>query len=375
MLDGDLIIKGGGDPKLLVEDLWLMMRQLRSRGIRDIRGDIVLDRTLFDVSASDPGRFDGEPFRPYNVAPDALLINFKAVTLTFVPDDLHRDIQVLAEPLLLGQHFGPIRYTDGPCGDWNSRLGADFSNPDRVVFSGSYAGSCGEKSLSFSAYSPSQYDGALLRSLWTELGGTVAGRVRDGASIASDRLLFVHESQSLAEVIRDINKFSNNVMARQLFLSTGAEVLKVSAQPERSQRVIKSFLASRDIPAPELILENGSGLSRLERISARTMAALLMAAWSSPEMPEFISSLPLVGIDGTMRRRLKGQPVAGRAHIKSGSLSDVRAVAGYVLAASGRQYAVVSMINHGNASAGAAAQDAFIQWVYEHGVTTVLPSR
>ena len=126
-------------------------------------------------------------------------------------------------------------------------------------------------------------------------------------------------------------------------------------------------MEKKGIFAPELVIENGSGLSRTERISAATMGCLLVAAFKAPTMPEFMASMPLVGYDGTMRQRLKTQGVAGHAHVKTGMLDDVRAIAGYVLASSGKRYAVVSIINHSNAMRGQEVQDMLLQWVYEHG--------
>jgi D-alanyl-D-alanine carboxypeptidase/D-alanyl-D-alanine-endopeptidase (penicillin-binding protein 4) len=184
---------------------------------------------------------------------------------------------------------------------------------------------------------------------------------------ADARVLVEHESMSLAEAVRDINKYSNNVMARELFLSTAAEVLKMPANPERAQRVVRGFYNGKGLTLTDLLLDNGSGLSRRERISAASMAQVLQAAWASPVMPEFVASLPLVGFDGTMRRRLNLQSVAGQAHVKTGTLADVRAAAGYVLAASGKSYVVVVFVNHPNAGGAQAAQDALLQWVYDRG--------
>jgi len=170
-----------------------------------------------------------------------------------------------------------------------------------------------------------------------------------------------------AELVRDINKFSNNVMARQLFLTLGAEVLKLPGRSDRSTQVLQSWLAEKKLDFPELILENGSGLSRQERISAQHMGRLLLEAWRSAVMPELMSSLPLVAYDGTMRRRLRFESIAGQAHIKTGSLSDARTLAGYVLDQRGQRHVVVLFINHANAAAGQPAQDALLQWVYERG--------
>jgi D-alanyl-D-alanine carboxypeptidase/D-alanyl-D-alanine-endopeptidase (penicillin-binding protein 4) len=232
-----------------------------------------------------------------------------------------------------------------------------------------FAASCGEKIWYVHPYqmTHTQYFNLTFRRLWAELGGTLKGEVKSGLVSPTARLVAEWESPALSEVIRDINKYSNNVMARQLLLTLAASVTKLPANTGRGGTVVRTWLGNKGIDAPELSIENGSGLSRIERISAQTMGRILVEAFRSPTMPEFVASLPLVAYDGTMRSRLTTQAVAGKAHIKTGMLSDVRTVAGYVLAASGKRYAVVCMINHGNAIRGQEAQDALLQWVYEKG--------
>ncbi|MGI4850243.1 MAG: D-alanyl-D-alanine carboxypeptidase/D-alanyl-D-alanine endopeptidase, partial [Janthinobacterium lividum] len=234
---------------------------------------------------------------------------------------------------------------------------------------GGYAASCGDKIWYVHPYqlSHTDYFAAVFRQLWRELGGTFSGQVRDGLVPAGARAVTSWDSPTLPDIIRDINKYSNNVMARQLLMSLSAETLKLPGSPERGGRAVKSWLAGKGIEAPELIIENGSGLSRIERISARTMGLVLGAAFQSPTMPEYLSSLPLAGYDGTMRTRLKNRSVAGNAHVKTGSLDAVRAIAGYVLAASGKRYVVVCLVNHQNAPAAGPANDLLLQWVYENG--------
>ncbi len=366
-LDGDLVLRGAGDPKFVVESFWLLLRQLRARGIRTVRGDLVLDRSLFEPVAYDAAAFDNEPFRPYNVAPDALLVNFKAITLRFMPDEARHEVRLSVEPPLADFNIAAPAWADGPCGDWKGRLGADLGRSDRIVFAGAFPGACGEQTWNVAVLDHRAYTVAVFKALWTELGGTWTGAVRDGVMPVDARVLAERESPALAETVRDINKYSNNVMARELFLSLAAEVTRQPANIERAQRTVKGFYGGKGIAMPELVIENGSGLSRRERISAGSMGRLLQAAWSSPVMPEFVSSLPLVGFDGTMRRRLNLRTVAGQAHVKTGTLSDVRAVAGYVLSASGRRYAVVMFVNHANAGAAQPAQDALLQWVFDKG--------
>jgi D-alanyl-D-alanine carboxypeptidase/D-alanyl-D-alanine-endopeptidase (penicillin-binding protein 4) len=376
-LDGDdLVLRGRGDPKLNYEGFWMLLRSLRARGIQDLRGDVVLDRSYFAPAQYSP--FDSEAFRPYNVTPDALLVNFKSLRFTFIPEP-DKGVRVFAEPALPGlEILNTLKLGAGTCPDGNRAfrdvIQAQFqSQPPRASFVGTYPLTCGERELNVALHDPQEYIAALIRQLWGEMGGTWSGRVREGTVSPTARLVYVHESEPLAEIVRDINKFSNNVMARQLFLTLGAEAGTPPARAEESARVIREWLAAKKIAAPELVLENGSGLSRLERISAQHLGALLLAAWQSAVMPEFISSLPLVAADGTMKKRLKGERVAGHAHIKTGLLSDARAIAGYVLDRQGRRQAVVMIVNHPNAPQTDAAMDAVLQWVYESPTTPARP--
>ena len=368
VLEGNLILKGGGDPKLDLEAFWILLRELRGKGLREIRGDLVLDRGYFDAVAGDAGRFDGDPFRPYNVLPDALLVNYKSLRFVFYPENGAVRIRVEPRPPAL-EVVNVLRLADGACPE--GRAFRDLLKPtfeparQRAIFAGQYPVSCGEKDLNVSLLEPNDQVAGIFRQLWTEMGGNWSGAARDGQTPAGARLLHSHDSPLLAEIVRDTNKFSNNVMARQLFLTLGTDAADAPASAGRSINAIKSWLVRKGIAAPELVLENGIGLSRTERISAANLASLLQAAWASPVMPEFIASLPIVGLDGTMRRRLKSDGVTGRAHIKTGLLSDARAMAGYVLDRSGRRQVVVMLVNHPNAAESQPAMDALLRQVYE----------
>ena len=367
-LQGDLILKGYGDPKLTLEKFWLLLRRLRELGLREIRGDLLLDRSYFEAVAHDPGKFDAQPLRAYNAGPDALLLNFKAVRFQFVPDVEEKSVAVIAEPKPAGLEFAAaVRATDGDCGDWRAGIQADFQSNGgsaKASFAGSMPASCGERYWNVSLLAQPHYVYGVFKQMWEDLGGTISGGWRDGPVPDGARLLATATSASSAELVRDINKFSNNVMARQLFLTLGAEMFKLPANGERSTQAVRSWLAEKKLDFPELALENGSGLSRQERISAEHMARLLLEAWRSAVMPELMSSLPLVAYDGTMRRRLRFESIAGQAHIKTGSLSDARTLAGYVLDRRGQRRIAVLFINHANAAAGQPAQDALLEWVY-----------
>jgi D-alanyl-D-alanine carboxypeptidase/D-alanyl-D-alanine-endopeptidase (penicillin-binding protein 4) len=369
VLEGNLYLKGYGDPKLNYESFWMLLRGLRSRGLRELRGHVVLDRSYFGVVAD--GRIDNDSFRPYNVAPDALLLNFKSLRFTFLPESERNSVRVFADPALPGMQIANSLklVAGGACPDgraFRDLIQATFqSKPPLAAFSGSYPVTCGERTLNVALHAPEDYVSGMIRHLWAEMGGVWTGSVRDGLTPPGARLAYVHESEGLVQVVRDINKFSNNVMARQLYLTLAAEQGGSPANPDNAQRAVREWLARKNIAAPELTIENGSGLSRIERISPASLAALLQAAWRSPLMPEFVSSLPVVAADGTMRKRLRGEGVAGNAHIKTGLLMDARSIAGYVLDRNGRRHAVVMLVNHPNAPQSEAALDAMLRWIYE----------
>lgn len=371
VLYGDLYLKGSGDPRLSFEQFWLLLRQLRASGLREIKGGLMLDRSAFTLSPGDTTiinggsgndvPFDDQPLRPYNVKPDALLLNWKSVRLQLgVGND---KLQIQAEPQPANLYLiSQVTLTDGVCGDWRSRLRADISpHPDRfhLVITGSYARSCGKQTWHLGVLDHPNYVYGVFRQLWEELGGSIAGAPGDGRVPPSAAQLAAIESPPLAELIRDINKFSNNVMTRQLYLSLG------DGSSAGAANAVRLWLEKKSLRMPELVLDNGSGLSRSERISAQSLAALLNSAWQSPLMPEFIASLPITGVDGTMKKRLRDNGAFGQGHIKTGTLDGVKTIAGYVRDKQGKWQIVVFLINHPNAAAGQGAQDALLNWLVD----------
>ena len=366
VLEGNLVIKGNGDPKLVLERMWLLLRRVQQLGVTEIRGDIVLDRGAFSVPDQNPGDFDGEPLRPYNVAADALLLSYKSVVFTFTPDPARGVAWVGVDPSLAGVRVDApnVPLAEGGCHDWRGALKAEVGDPQRIQFNGAFSPACGEKTWALAHPDAKAYNERALLGLWREMGGKLSGTVRDG-SAPTIRPSFELSSPALAEVVRDINKFSSNVMAQQLFLTLGL-TQRGTGSPEQAREVLKRWMTERLGPvASTVVIDNGSGLSRDSRASAQVFARLLQTAWASPVMPELLSSLPLSGVDGTLRR---SRAAVGRAHLKTGSLRDVAGVAGYVLANSGRRFVVVGIINHANANAARPALDALVQWAINDSV-------
>lgn len=390
-LRGNLVIKGYGDPKLNLENFWLLVRRLRQTGLREITGDLVLDSSHFDLPGGNPAAFDGKPHRAYNVLPEALLVNYRTLALRLIPQPASKTIRVVVDPPLPSLDLkNGLTLTNGPCNEWRDTLAADIRtavNGDirvSIALNGSYSTDCDEKTLYLSVHDTADYIFGLFRQLWEEQGGIFRGKVRTGTAPEGMTPLETHQSPPLADIVRDINKFSNNTAARQLYLALGLTTgLTPGSSPSmaagdaanghdrppatlaKSDMALRRWLTSKRLSFPELVIENGSGLSRNERISTGHLGALLLAAFQSPVMPEFISSLPIAAVDGTMKKRLNGSATAGQAHIKTGFLDGVRTMAGYVLDKSGRRVAVVMFINHPKSGIAQPAMDALLHWAYE----------
>ncbi len=362
-LTGDLIIEGGGDPRLAHEDLARTLRALRQMGLREIGGDLVIDRSLFQVAAADPGAFDGQPDRAYNAQPDALLLDAKALNLTLRPDG--ERVLALSEPPLDGFAIRPPALSNGSCGKLREQLQPALS-AQGMQFGGSYPDGCGETKLAFHLHTLDhvQFFGAVFRALWREQGGSLTGQVRERRVPDGSRQLLAWPSRPLAQVLVDINKQSNNAMARNLMLSLVAERGGKAATPAAAAERMLAWMVASGIPAQGAVIENGSGLSRAERLSAATLAAVLQRGWQQPTMPELLASLPVAGVDGTMVKRNGDSPVRGHAHIKTGSLAGVAGIAGYVSAKSGRRVTVVCLINHPNAYSARSAFETLLDWIY-----------
>ncbi len=367
VLYGDLVIRGGGDPSLSVERFWLLIKEVRARGVREIRGDVILDDSYFAIETADPGAFDGAPLKAYNAVPNALLVNYNVVALRVTP--LAQGVTARLDPGLLTLDSKISLDSQAPCNGWGESL-SHQREQDVLRLGGAYPLACGDKMQWLNLAPPAATTAAYFKSMWAEAGGTLSGQIRIGPATDSAISLFEFESLPLAEIIRDTNKHSNNVMAKMLFLNHGATRLGAPATWEKGDRAIRDWLKEKKLDMPELIMENGSGLSRNERISAASMAKLLVWAAKQPLYYEFAASLPALGLEGTVKKRLTGTPEAGRAWLKTGSLNGARALAGYVLDTSGRRKVVVLFINHPNAKYADGFQNAVLRWAMTNGANT-----
>jgi len=369
VLDGDLLLKGYGDPWLVTERVWQMLREIRQRGIRRITGDLLIDDSYFNVPQHDPAKFDQEPLRAYNVAPNALLMNFKVVRYYFEPDLDSATVDIRVDPPLENLRVeNKLRIVPGRCRGFQRGITITPNHAvDHMVMSGEFPSGCNSYEMGRTALSHNQFAFGLFKSIWEESGGEFSGSYWNVIRPEKARPFFVFSSWSLADVITKVNKHSNNVMARQLLFTLGAEEFAVPGTEEGGRLVVAKWLQDRQLDPTELILDNGAGLSRESRISAEYLGEILRYAWESPFMPEFLSSLSVSGLDGTLARRFRDDPLTGKAHIKTGRLDNVAAIAGYLQARSGNRYVVVALQNHTDVHRGPGeeVQAALLRWLYE----------
>jgi D-alanyl-D-alanine carboxypeptidase/D-alanyl-D-alanine-endopeptidase (penicillin-binding protein 4) len=387
VLTGDLIVRGGADFDLSGEALESMLRALRYQGIRKIAGNIVLDRQLFNPARSDLGAppFDESPEAYYNVIPDALLVNKNMLQIDMRSTGNRVRVRML--PAL--EHVSitsDMKLVNADCAQWEDgwKLPEAVRGKDgriKVILHGSFPRNCVADD-SINVLDRDDYLDRLLRLTWKQLGGTIAGKTIAGSTPPDAKLLAAHVSRALPEIVRDTNKPSDNALARTIFLSLGSleadpvlgsRPLPASGQTTaaRADQAVRDWMRAHGIKDDGLVLENGSGLSRSERITPRQMAGLLQAGLRSDWAPEFEASMPIVAVDGTMRKRLLDSPAAGHARLKTGSLRNVTAVAGYVPDAGGQPCVVVGMINSELVSNGRGRKvlDALVDWVARSGGT------
>ena len=387
VLVGDLVLRGGADPEFDLPQLWAMLLELRQvHGIRAITGDIVIDRTLFRPArpVRDTAPFDEWPEFAYNLVPDALQLNSHLLQIELRSDNAAAPGQVRARALPplpgLVLDTSAMRATDRPCADW----AAEWQSPPpaellpgsttagsetlRLRLQGSFPKNCVQRPSLF-LLDPLALAERQLRWLWASLGGEWRGRVRDAdAPMAApdQRLLARHVARPWGEVLRTLNKQSSNVYSRLLYLLLGVDGMAAApgeTTTALADRAVRQWLAEQRIAAPGLVLDNGSGLSRAERITPLALAQVLQAAHQSRWAPDLLMSLPLAGVDGTLRNRFLTGPANGNARLKTGLLRDVRALAGYVRDPQGRPWVLVAFINHSNAQAARPALDALVDWV------------
>jgi D-alanyl-D-alanine carboxypeptidase/D-alanyl-D-alanine-endopeptidase (penicillin-binding protein 4) len=381
VLHGDLVLRGKADVDLDAQALERMLQVARLQGVREVRGDVLLDRTHFSPARTDVGLppFDATPEFRYNFVPDALSLNMSLVRLDIASDA--RAARVAMSPALEGVSVAAsFTLVERDCDDWEDGwlIPEVVAGPrDTLVIRlrGEFPRDC-VASTEVHVLDRDVFSERLIRATWKRLGGTLRGRVREGAAPPEARLLAKHRSRPLSDLITDIDKHSDNPVTRVVYLAIGAASAGGGDLPtaRRAELEVRAWLARKGIGDDGLVLENGSGLSRLERIRPAQLAAVVRAGLASEWAPEFLASLPIAAVDGGLTTRLRGA-AAKRARLKTGTLRNTSALAGVVKDTRGESFILVAMVNDDAAASEVARPvlDALVEWVASRGFAGTTP--
>ncbi|MBS9781552.1 MAG: D-alanyl-D-alanine carboxypeptidase/D-alanyl-D-alanine-endopeptidase, partial [Gammaproteobacteria bacterium] len=366
-LNGNLIIKGYGDPYMVEENMADIVSALKINGLSHINGKVILDNNYFQHSDENPDAFDGHGFEPYNAIPNALSINFRTITLNFTVKN--KQIHISSDPQLSYTHIkNEMRFNrQKRCRGrraFTPKIKLDKAQ-GLIIVSGTMSRNCKEQKISKVLTDAGDLYFGHFRRAWQEQGGTISGTWVYGQVPSTATLFYQYQSHlPLSEQIAAMNKKSNNIMTRQLFLTIGAEKMQAPATLDKSRQVVKQQLNQLGVDTQDLFVDNGSGLSRMASISAKQLGQFLLAMHRSPASHTFEQSLSVAGVDGTLRKRLRNTPLAGNIIGKSGTLKKVKSLAGYMHSQSGKKYIYVMLFEGKNARAGRLLMDNILQWVY-----------
>lgn len=360
VLNGNLYIQGGGDPFLTFDILEALFHRLKRQGLKSIRGNIVLDRSAFNLPDFNPSAFDGAGMRPYNTPPNALLLDFQTIALEFSTENGILNVAPIIPLKNFQLDFANVAFNKKACGRaWENQL--TFHAHNTTLSINGKMPICNKEHFYIMPFDALTHAQMLIGGILEETHIDFNGHIQDGVVPKESTLLLRHESEPLLQALKSVNKYSNNVMARHLFLSLSLG--KNAANLTKSRVVLNEVLHQQGLNFPELVIENGSGLSRRARISTEHLNQLLLVIWRDSLMPELVSTLPVIGLDGTLKRRYKNHNLKGKAHFKTGTLNDAKALAGFFHAQNGKRYALSILIHDSRAYAAQPIVDALLDWL------------
>jgi D-alanyl-D-alanine carboxypeptidase/D-alanyl-D-alanine-endopeptidase (penicillin-binding protein 4) len=360
-LFGNLYLLTAGDPTMSIEKLWRLLSHIKASGITTIDGDVIIDRSVYRIPSHDPAAFDQRPTKTYNVGPDAFLVGENKIQIT-----VDTNSGSSPAPLFMFPNLGELKLKsevelrEGKCS--RSKIEASLLG-DTISVKGALPRDCGLQFYEVNLLSPKDFSELVLRELWKSGGSTLSGKISEGLIPRESKFLTSFASEPLALAIRKINKESSNSLARLLYLALASTKIYENSEQD-SESTIRAWANKKNMHTDGLVFDNGSGLSRSERLSPLFLSEVLADAWRNPFSAEFISSLSIPGIDGTLRNRLTQSAITERAHLKTGLLNEVRSIAGYLNHPSGHTFSVVVMINGPHQNNRMETIDAIIDWIF-----------
>ena len=348
ILQGDLYWVGTGDPLFDQKDLLAMIWQLNNKGIYGINGRLILDKSIWS-SIGSADNFDDDSDAAFTTPPDPQMLAFKVAWLQVEANEFGKP-QLKLDPdmpdVMLNTNI--TTRAQGTCRDIRNYLKIK-SNGYSVDIQGSLPSSCIGKKTFVNILPMNDFALQSFKAHWFTINSSpLTIQAATGRAPTNATTLAIHRSPDLTQAIKSLNKYSNNTIARTVFLTMGAKEDNFSnntvASGKRAMR--RTFAQAKLFDNEDLIIENGSGLSRRERVTPRFMSAMLKSAYDSSHRDAFVYSLPIAGVDGTLSARFK--TLGSNLRLKTGTLKNVRSLAGYWLPENGRKLAVVVIINSPN---------------------------
>ena len=359
-LDGDLYFRGSGDPTMDLVRFNALLKSIYDVGIHSIEGNVVIDRSNFPDNTHDPGHFDNEPLRPYNVGADALPINANVFNIHFIPRPETQTVDLISSPLN-APVVNQLQVSTGACAKWPKN---PIIENGQIYFRGAYPLSCGIKQRQYSLLSPSLFFENAFRTEWATLGGTFDGSILENKTPNDAKMFLESTSEPIASALRVTNKWSSNLAARNIFLTLSLQ-LSEQADLEISRTLVKRWAENHGISTKGVFIDNGSGLSRNGRVTVAAVSKILNVAWLDPSMPEFISSFSVPGVDGTLKSKFHSSPVNAKAHLKTGYLEGVRSIAGYLHLPQGQTLSVVIIMNHESLTKSSRTMENLVESLFQ----------
>lgn len=365
-LKGDIIFKGTGDASFSVEDLERMIREIQRKGINRIEGNLLFDSTYFGEIPNEV-TFDNDPMRAYNVLPSA--ISLQSNTINFRFNSKKNKVKIEATPNIKALKIvNNIKSTREKCLSWREKLSYETKVNEQqgsLNFRGKFSKNCKVKEIDLAMLDWQTYFYHTFKQKWLDNGGWFNGNfINTSEPLDDDRLLVSHYSDPLSNLIRDTNKYSLNLMSRNLMLTVIANENNVHPTEKMVNPYIKNWLSKNKIDNEGLFIDNGAGLSRDIMISVNQFLMILQNIYYDPMMPEIISSFPIAGIDGTLKKRMKNSPIRMKGHFKTGSMNEVSAMAGFFLNNDKEMNIFVFMMNGKKANMSQNFQEALIESIY-----------
>jgi len=349
VLKGNLVIKAFGNPDLITEDLEPITQAIANQGLKIISGDLIIDRSYFKTNNNNSARFDKNIYSPYNALPDAMMFNHRASKILLKPGE--NKIRVLRDlpdtSYVILNHLKPSKKSCSGKRAWPKIKLTTYKNKPAIKFHGIYSLRCPEREIYRVMTKPYYmfYHGLKFklaaRDIWLK------GILKLRKIPKNSKKLFIFESRPLLKIISKINKKSNNVMARQTLLTLGAKKYGAGATYKTGVKAVNHSLRQHNVINNPLKIKNGSGLSRSAKLSALALTKILWHAYNRFGT-SWKNTLAIMGVDGTLKKRLRKSKIKGKAWMKTGSLKNTISIAGYLKTRSNKLYTVVILQNDKN---------------------------